>query len=328
MCLVLVALDAGRLYRACEYTVQVISASEGIFLFASVTLAVLQSRVILTSPLLLDSIPLPPQATQEKRPDTQHEEQQQQQPQTQAQSPRDLQDSDVIGYIIGGNQVTNADRYKYAVSLTKWGGHFCGGALIAPDLVISAAHCQNIDGAKVGLINKNDGAPNFPVFTGITGVTRSTQCDSGISSKGIHIHEAYGDNYVNDVMIVKLGGSVDTSVYPTITINTDDTVPSSGDSLTTMGWGQTIAGSSTSMSNVLKEVEVKYVSQTTCRNMYGGYLQDNMLCAMDPGRTPAKATLVAHSSSLGADPLPIASSASCRGGMVAQVPPTLESIRD
>lgn len=190
--------------------------------------------------------------------------------------------SEVIGYIIGGTQVTDPNRYKYIVSLTKWGGHFCGGALIAPDLVVSAAHCQNIDGAKVGLINKNDNT--VPTFTGISGVTRSTNCNAGQQSKMIHIHENYGDNYVNDLMIVKLGGTVDTSVYPVVSINTDGSSPSSGDPLTTMGWGQTIAGSSTSMANTLNEVEVTAVSQAVCKGMYGGYLQDNMFCAMDPGQ--------------------------------------------
>lgn len=190
--------------------------------------------------------------------------------------------SDVIGYIIGGTQVTDPDRYKYIVSLTKWGGHFCGGALIAPDLVVSAAHCQNIDGAKVGLINKNDNT--VPTFTGINGVTRSTNCNNGQQNKMIHIHEYYGDNYVNDLMVVKLGGSVDTSVYPVVSINTDGSSPSSGDPLTTMGWGQTIAGSSTSMANTLNEVEVTAVSQSACTSMYGGYLQDNMFCAMDAGQ--------------------------------------------
>jgi trypsin len=154
--------------------------------------------------------------------------------------------------------------------------------LIAPDLVISAAHCQNIDGAKVGLINKNDNT--VPTFTGISGVTRSTNCNAGQQNKMIHIHENYGDNYVNDLMIVKLGGSVDASVYPVISINTDGSSPSSGDPLTTMGWGQTIPGSSTSMANTLNEVEVTAVSQSACKSMYGGYLQDNMFCAMDPGQ--------------------------------------------
>ena len=42
--------------------------------------------------------------------------------------------------IIGGD-VADAGKYPYAVSLSSpdWGGHFCGGSLIGPDVVLSAA---------------------------------------------------------------------------------------------------------------------------------------------------------------------------------------------
>ena len=45
--------------------------------------------------------------------------------------------------IIGGFQ-TPMERYPYTVSLQSTGidGHFCGGSLIAPDVVLSAAHCK------------------------------------------------------------------------------------------------------------------------------------------------------------------------------------------
>jgi hypothetical protein len=42
--------------------------------------------------------------------------------------------------IINGNKAVE-DRYSYAVSLQDDVGHFCGGSLIAPDVVLSAAHC-------------------------------------------------------------------------------------------------------------------------------------------------------------------------------------------
>ncbi|KAL7545846.1 hypothetical protein ACHAWF_009194, partial [Thalassiosira exigua] len=42
--------------------------------------------------------------------------------------------------IIGGAEATQG-RYSYAVSLQDKGDHFCGGSLIAPDVVLSAAHC-------------------------------------------------------------------------------------------------------------------------------------------------------------------------------------------
>mmetsp|Transcript_5844 Transcript_5844/g.8971 ORF Transcript_5844/g.8971 Transcript_5844/m.8971 type:complete len:95 (+) Transcript_5844:190-474(+) len=35
------------------------------------------------------------------------------------------------------------NRYPYTVSLQDQGGHYCDGSVIAPDLVISPAHCPS-----------------------------------------------------------------------------------------------------------------------------------------------------------------------------------------
>jgi hypothetical protein len=43
--------------------------------------------------------------------------------------------------IIGGTQA-GQNEYPFAVSLQDHIGHFCGGSLIARDVVLSAAHCQ------------------------------------------------------------------------------------------------------------------------------------------------------------------------------------------
>eukprot|EP00578_Thalassiosira_sp_NH16_P006691 CAMPEP_0181110036 /NCGR_PEP_ID=MMETSP1071-20121207/18502_1 /TAXON_ID=35127 /ORGANISM="Thalassiosira sp., Strain NH16" /LENGTH=78 /DNA_ID=CAMNT_0023193785 /DNA_START=179 /DNA_END=411 /DNA_ORIENTATION=+ len=45
------------------------------------------------------------------------------------------------GRIIGGSEAT-PNRNKYVVSLSDNKGHFCGGSLIARDVVLTAAHCK------------------------------------------------------------------------------------------------------------------------------------------------------------------------------------------
>ncbi len=41
--------------------------------------------------------------------------------------------------IIGGEQTVS---YPWMVSVTAYGRHHCGGVLIAPDWVVTAAHCM------------------------------------------------------------------------------------------------------------------------------------------------------------------------------------------
>eukprot|EP01083_Nonionella_stella_P026499 72988_1 len=62
--------------------------------------------------------------------------------------------------IIGGEEAVE-DRYSYTVSLADDYGHFCGGALIAPDVVLSAAHCAggkyNVVVGRHDVRDKNEG---------------------------------------------------------------------------------------------------------------------------------------------------------------------------
>ena len=68
--------------------------------------------------------------------------------------------------IIGGHDA-ELGRYPYAqISLQRHGGgHVCGASLLAPDIIISAAHCQNLfDFIVVNHYNVSDSDNSIEFF--------------------------------------------------------------------------------------------------------------------------------------------------------------------
>ena len=189
------------------------------------------------------------------------------------QKPRDLREekhSDDGGgadtRIVGGYEAVE-DRFGYAASLQSWRTHFCGGSLIAYDMVLSAAHCSAGSGYNVVI-----GRHSHDDWDGDT-----VQVDEEF------VHPWYNfqtNNY--DVMVVKLDRATTAPVVP-VKLNADDDVPSTGADVTVVGWGTTSSGGSTS--DELREVEVTVVSNSACQNRYGtSLIKDAMLCAADPGQ--------------------------------------------
>jgi trypsin len=126
--------------------------------------------------------------------------------------------------IIGGSEAVE-DRFSYAVSLHTFDGHTCGGSLIAKDVVLTAAHCGyvGISSAVLGRHNVNDSdGEAIPVRLELP-------------------HPEYDSCYThNDFMLVFLGGTPTTdNNITTIKLNSNPSVPSVGQDMTVMGWGDT-----------------------------------------------------------------------------------------
>ena len=168
--------------------------------------------------------------------------------------------------IIGGREaVPGAWPWQAALLFDPDNGRsqFCGGALIDPNWVLTAAHCVvdwNAATTLYVLVGRHDLSSNAG---SVVAVTR------------ILVHPQYNDgNSDADIALLQLARPLaDTTVSLA-------TVPfAAGDVATVIGWGTTVEGVSSSAPDVLMQVEVPIVSTTACTAAYGGSITANMLCA-------------------------------------------------
>ena len=153
--------------------------------------------------------------------------------------------------IVGGS---NAPSGKYPY-MARGGG--CGASLIAPDMLLTAAHCESAFGGdiRIGSTSRNSGGE--------------------IARKEFQIQHPNYKGSNNDFMIVKLDREVKAAP---VKLNSNPNNPTVNAPLTVIGFGRTSEGGSSS--DRLKEVTVPYVSHDKCRGVYGSTIQEaTMLCA-------------------------------------------------
>jgi hypothetical protein len=157
--------------------------------------------------------------------------------------------------IVGGTPA-GTNEFKFIASL---GG--CGGSLIAPGIILTAAHCAgNIRSARIGSSKANSGGVVKKVVT---------EC----------VHPNYqSSTTTNDYMLLKLDSLVDINQYPPIQLNNNKAVPKTNQILTVIGFGATSEGGS--VSNSLLKVNVPANSHQQCNQQYGGSIVESvMFCA-------------------------------------------------
>ena len=187
--------------------------------------------------------------------------------------------------IIGGSEAVEG-RHSYAVSLqSSQGGHYCGGSLIARDVVLTAAHCGGVPGPRV-VLGRHDLDEWYE--GGEFGV------------RGELPHPGYDESLTdNDYMLVflDLGDDPDALAGDVVTVglNSDPSVPAADQDATAVGWGDTDASPYyTEISDVLVGVGLRVVPNDECGlagggggggwfssygESYVGRITENMLCA-------------------------------------------------
>ncbi|MEU9673079.1 MULTISPECIES: trypsin-like serine protease [Streptomyces] len=158
-------------------------------------------------------------------------------------------------------------------------GFFCGGVVIAPTKIATAAHC----------VKGYDWNANGAVVTGSTSTEPNS---SGTVSWPYRqwnspVYKDVQGAADNDVAVLTLFEPVTAKSLP-VAANTDTGLYAAGTQAKVYGWGRT-SSTSDDISTTLRSATLPIVSDSACRDSYGSYfVAGHMVCAGKTGASDAE----------------------------------------
>jgi secreted trypsin-like serine protease len=180
--------------------------------------------------------------------------------------------------VVGGTPAS-APQYPWLASVgtpllfLRPSGQFCGGALVAPGQVVTAAHCVSLFRAVPGALTVTFGRSDLRDHDGVTMKVAKVWVHPGFHETTFKGETVEHD----DVAVLTLDGTLS---RPVIRLAGPDTYPQGGAGLV-LGWGAT---SQFDFSNtLLRAARVPLVSDAGCARSYGSAFDPaDMVCAGSP----------------------------------------------
>ncbi|XP_019755958.1 trypsin 3A1 [Dendroctonus ponderosae] len=168
--------------------------------------------------------------------------------------------------IVGGEAV-DIKSHPYQVSLQYSNQHFCGGALVTRNTVLTAAHCFGTSYASM--------TSSYVVKFG-----SNTTYGTGIQIDSVLVHPSYSSELLDsDIALIRLKSNVTISNSVALIRISELSSYSPGSYASVTGWGYERENGT--ISDVLRGANVPLTSESECQKSYANVINitKNMICA-------------------------------------------------